>query len=705
MNEHRYVRETVAPRCPPVRKSSVAGWRILARAALLITAALPGVVQAGQETAAVERRLADDVRYLASDELEGRGIGTKGLDLAAEYIADRFAKTGLNIAIVQRGPYQTFQVATRARVGDDNRLALVGPAPRQGGPAERIELKLGEGFTPLAMSASGRFDLPLAFVGYGITGKEEGYDDYRGIEVDGKAVVIFRHEPEQDDPNSAFNGTQASQHAPFTRKAANADDHGAAAVIFCTDQFEIVRNVRQAHTRWQAAIDKLAEQHARFKQVKAPTLDQIDGQRRRIEELTEEVENQSRRLQEAYDPILPFSAGGIGSPPQDFPVIFCRRAPLDRVFQDALKTDLAALEHEIDDGPTPHSRPLTGWRAIGEVEVERDGANVKNVVGVLEGEGPLADETLVIGAHYDHLGKGRGGEAIYNGADDNASGVAVMLEVARTLAQRPRKLRRRVVFIAFSAEERGLLGSSYYVEHPLFDLQETVAMLNLDCVGRLRDERLHVGGAGSATQFGPLLDELNGRYGFDLAKQPSGYGPSDHASFYRRKIPVMHFFTGRHSDLHRPSDDFETLSVPGMRRIAAMVAEVAVRLANAEQRPRYVSVGRSERGIRAFAAVLGKVAAAWAPAGGEKRPFFGSLPDFEHTGPGYAIRGVTEGGPAEQAGLRGGDVIVRLGESRIGSLDDFTSALGKHHAGDRVRIVVQRSGRERVFEVTLAPPR
>jgi len=667
---------------------------LLAQAVVLAAIARSGLVRADEKTAAIEQRLAEVARHLASEELDGRGIGTKGLDLAAEYIAGRFAEFGLKTELIEGTPFQVFETPSSSKLGDTNQLALVGQPSQEGKEAVRIELKLGEDFTPMAMSGSGHFDLPLVFVGYGITAKEENYDDYAGVDVTGKAVVILRHEPQQADPESVFSGTKSSEHAPFRRKVSNAFEHEAKAVVFCTDEHDVRRNVSKAHKEWQAALDRLAEEHAELKKTESPTPEQIEEQHDRIGELLDDVEKREEKLQRAYDPLLPFASGGRGAGGRDFPIVSCRRAPLNRVLDAALGTDLSAVERRIDEGPTPESAPLPGWRVVGEVNVERKEAEVKNVLAVLEGEGPLADETLVIGAHYDHLGRrasgasGTGGGEVYNGADDNASGVAVLLDVARTLAQRDEKLRRRVLFIAFTAEERGLLGSNHYVRNSLFPIDKTVAMLNLDMVGRLRDDKLTVGGAGTAPRFDGMLDELNQTRGFQLNKTPSGFGPSDHSSFYGKKVPVMHFFTGMHGDLHRTSDDFEKLNVPGMRRVGELVAEVAVSLANAEKRPEYVSTGRRR-----------------VPPSDGERPYFGSMPDFSHTGSGYAISGVVDGSPAEKAGLRAGDVIVRLGDGKIGNLEDFDVALRKHKAGQRVRVAVQRAGKEQVFEATLDTPR
>ena len=205
---------------------------------------------------------------------------------------------------------------------------------------------------------------------------------------------------------------------------------------------------------------------------------------------------------------------------------------------------------------------------------------MKNVVGVLAGEGPLADETIVVGAHYDHVGFGGPGSLapwtheVHNGADDNASGTAALIEVAERLATSEKGPRRRVVFIAFTAEERGLIGSAYYCRNPRFALEKTVAMINMDMVGRLVDDKLIVYGTGTAAEFDHLMDTTAARLKFEITKHEGGFGPSDHASFYAQKIPVLHLFTGNHNDYHRPSDDVEKLNVPGMRRVVDFVADV-----------------------------------------------------------------------------------------------------------------------------------
>ena len=645
-----------------------------------------------ENAASSEKRLADALRFLSDDELEGRGVGTAGIDKAADYIAEQFTALGLDTKRYNGSPFQTFKMNVGVSLGEGNQLTLARPAGDSGAP---IELKSGQDFTPLSLGGSGKLDLPLVFVGYGITGKDEGYDDYAGIDVEGKAVVLLRHEPQQKNPHSAFNGTKDSPLAPLWRKVSNAYEHGAAAVVFCTDEVEIQKGIAQRRKLLGEAVEELAKAHDEFQKVEQPSIAQANDYQGRVDELSAKVASQSKKFAEALDPLMRFQVPG-GGEGSRIPVVHCRRAAIDRLLKAALDTDLSTLEREIDAGPAPHSRAIAGWRLTGDVNVSRRDAEVKNVVAVLEGEGPQADETIVIGAHYDHLGRGGDGsfafgqKEIHNGADDNGSGTAALIEVARRLATREKKLPRRVVFIAFTGEERGLIGSARYCREPLFPLEKTVAMLNMDMVGRLKDDKLIIQGIDTATEFEDIIDRLNEGFAFVLSQKGGGTGPSDHSSFYSHKIPVMHFFTGLHSDYHRPSDDFDKINVPGMRRVAEMVADTALAVAEADARPTYVekqSEPRSGEG----------------PAG--DRPYFGSIPDFGQDRPGYAIGGATKDSPAEKGGLKAGDNIIKFGDSKIGSLEDFDSALRKYKGGDKVVVIVDRDGQEVHLEVTLAPPR
>ncbi|HTQ38568.1 MAG TPA: M20/M25/M40 family metallo-hydrolase [Pirellulales bacterium] len=358
------------------------------------------------------------------------------------------------------------------------------------------------------------------------------------------------------------------------------------------------------------------------------------------------------------------------------------------------KLPIAPGNNDVNGKPSNADRSKADANNMPPPATEPNRIAAKNVVAVLEGEGPHADEAIVIGAHYDHLGRGEPGSLepdsheIHHGADDNASGVAAMLEIARQLAAREKKLPRQVVFIAFTGEERGLYGSAHYVKDPLAPLDKTIAMLNLDMVGRMTDDKLIVYGTGTASEWGDLLTRLNEKHDFQLTRHPEGYGPSDHSSFYAKRIPVLFFFTGTHKDYHRPSDTFDKINVDGMRRVAELVADAAVAIAETDARPTYKDIGGPSQ---------------FAKSG--DRPYFGSIPDFSQDQPGYALMGVSKGGPAEAAGIQGGDIILRLGDYPIANLEDFDTALRKFKAGDRITVLVKRGSDEMKFAVTLEPPR
>ena len=602
-------------------------------------------------------------------------------------------------------PFQEFELSVGSKLGpkEKNTLNFFGGGENRDkdGNDQKIELKLGDDFQTLTAGGSGKFDLPLVFVGYGITAPKEGYDDYAGVDVKGKAVVVLRHEPEQNNPHSKFAGTKPSRHAFFRTKIANASEHGAAAIIFCTSDADNQKNIERIRKRLDVALDDLDKARQKMKEDKDASPTKLEEHRAEIAKQAAEVLKWAEEWKTSADPVLAMHRAGTGASGRKMPVIHCKREFVDRMLKAVNGKDLATIENEIDKDLTPRSQVLAGWKAVGETSVERNNVAAKNVVAVLEAEGPLAEETIVIGAHYDHLGYGgrgslaagaHGGTAkkvIHNGADDNASGTAALIETARRLAADRDKLKRRVVFIAFTGEESGLLGSAHYVKDPLIPLDKTVAMLNYDMVGRLKDDKLVIFGTGSASEFDALIDRLAKDRGFKLTKNPSGFGPSDQASFYAKQIPVMHFFTGTHRDYHRPTDDTDKVNARGMRRVVELVEDIAMELATTEKRPTYREVKRGAR----TATKAGS------------RPYFGSIPDFAGGDDGYKISGVAKGGPADKAGLKGGDAIIKFGKSKIANLDDFDNALRKYKAGDKVKLTVNRDGKEVELEVTLDPPR
>jgi hypothetical protein len=321
----------------------------------------------------------------------------------------------------------------------------------------------------------------------------------------------------------------------------------------------------------------------------------------------------------------------------------------------------------------------------------------RNVIGILPGSDPeLRREAVIVGAHYDHLGGGEIGSLspdstgrIHNGADDNASGAAALIQIARTLAAHPPA--RTVVFIAFSGEELGLFGSQHYVKEPLYALDNTVAMINLDMVGRMRDRKLIVYGTATATEFPALLDSLNWYQGFDLRKQGYGLGPSDQSSFYLAGRPVLHIFTDLHEDYHRTTDDWQKINFEGIARVVDFTAGLASALGGRTAPLTFVNVPQPTSHAAADPNTV--VTSGYGA-------YLGSIPDMTSSDGGVKLMGVRKDSPADKAGLRAGDVITRIGKSDIADLQAMTNALRSFAPGDRTEIAVQRGDSTLTLQVT-----
>lgn len=658
----------------------------LASAVFLILGMLCPHWLPAEDEAAVAERLKECVRTLAADEFEGRGVGTQGLDLAAEYVSQAFADAGLEVTVAGGDPYQEFEVTTGARLTEPNRLSLLGP------DGQEIELAYDTDFRTCSFGQAGAFDAGIVFVGYGIESEEPAWNDFAGVDVEGKVVLLMRRNPQQSREDGLFAVAHGnSRHASLSVKVSHAFQHNAAAVLIVNDSYS-GRNEREqleSHlAEAERAIVSLSESLVDAAEAdRAKSAEELATAVRHLREVRRQLERH------ALDPLMPFGYGGTRTG-RSLPILHITQAAADQMVQASLGKSLAEIEAEIDATGAPASALLEGWTARGEAGLEPIRVPVKNVIGVLEGEGPYADETIVIGAHYDHVGMGGdgslapGANEVHNGADDNASGTAALIELARRLAARPEPPPRRIVFLAFTGEERGLLGSAHYVKEPIFPLESTVAMINMDMVGRLQDNRLTVFGTGTSPAWNDWLDKFATEETLELAKKPEGFGPSDHASFYPHSIPVLHLFTGTHSDYHRPSDDWDKLNYEGMVQILELVEQLVDAVAAAPERPVYVEVqGRAS---------IDRDGA---------RPYFGSIPDFGSDAAGYAIQGVAPGSPAAEGGLQSGDVIVKLGGNQIGGLDDFDLALRKYAAGQEVEVVVLRGSEEVTLKVTLALPR
>jgi aminopeptidase YwaD len=338
-----------------------------------------------------------------------------------------------------------------------------------------------------------------------------------------------------------------------------------------------------------------------------------------------------------------------------------------------------------------------------------------NVVGILPGSDPtLKNEAIVIGAHYDHLGLGGQGSLaaregqVHHGADDNASGVAGLIELARMLSSQSPKPRRTVVFIAFSGEEEGLIGSSYYVNHPILSLANTVAMINMDMIGRMKSNKIIIGGVGTAPEWrmwivnantprglqgqpisGFNRDLINANFSatarFDLTLNEDGFGPSDHSSFYSKQVPVLFFWTGTHDDYHKPSDTADKINYGGEARIVSFAANIVRDIDRNDKRPTY-TVAKSESQGRSTGF----------------RVYLGTIPNYADSNDGLKLDGVRDDSPASKAGLKAGDKIVKMAGRDVKNVYDYTYALGEMKAGQEYEVEIVRGNERLTLRITPA---
>ena len=612
--------------------------------ATLLIASVAVAQQAGLEPAA--EKLQQYVSYLASDKLDGRRTGTAGANEAARYIAGEFEKLGLRPG--GNRYLQSFPYVAGVSLGPGNVLAF-------GRSSTDDSLLVGNEWVPLAFSANGKVAGEILFAGYGITSAELNYDDYAGLNTTGRIVIALQGAPDGDNP------------------------HG---------QFANLQNVR-----WKAITARNAGAKALIVVARDATF------------------NQERLTNLTYD-----NTGGEAA----IPVVVISRESIDKIL--ALSNTSVAQLEEATTAKTPGTNKLLTGRITLASDVVRNQVPAHNVIGVLEGSDPtLKNENIVIGAHYDHLGRGgdgslapRSGE-IHHGADDNASGTAGLLELARTFsAQRP-KLKRTVIFVAFGGEEEGLLGSNYYVNHPLAPLANTVAMINMDMIGRMKDRKLMIGGVGTAQEWRqlitgantalatniaatsaapapkgvPIVVSANGRPimtvdpngAFELTLNEDGYGPSDHSSFYSKQVPVLFFWTGTHSDYHKPSDTFDKINYNDEARILSMVARIVRDVDSADKRLTFTTAKSAP------------------PRTGGFRVYLGTIPNYADSNDGLLIDGVRDDSPAAKAGLKAGDRIVRIGSRDVKNVYDYTHALGEMKAGQEYVVEVMRAGEKLTLKI------
>jgi hypothetical protein len=600
-----------------------------------------------------EKNLRSHIEYLASAKLEGRRTGETGATYAAGYVANMFANYKLKAGSspmasgkTKANFMQTFPFVTGVEMGAGNTFSL----NISNTDGQRMTFTDESDFKPAAFSPNAQIgNTAVVFVGYGISSNEPKYDDYANQNINGRIVAAFDGTPDGGSP-----------HAPFARfnahaKALVAKEKGAIALLLISREARL-EDDRLAQLKYNQASGEAA----------LPTL------------------------------------------------VVSRK-----IGADILGTDEAGLKSEEDKfiakakGETSLDAPITSKAVAGfKINLIKKQADAYNVVGILEGtDAALKNEAVIIGAHYDHLGRGGAGslaansKEIHYGADDNASGVSAMLELARQFSQE-RKNKRTIIFIAFGGEESGLLGSKFYVGNPAFPISRTVAMINMDMVGRLKDEKLTVGGIGTATEWKNLMESKNLQQTnalslvkltnvpepkegiantkinppFQLSLNEDGFGPSDHSSFYSQKIPVLFFFTGTHLDYHKPTDTAEKINYQGLLKITDYVAEIVRAVDGNPLRPTY-AVAKSSGAM------------------GGRMGFnisLGTIPNYaDNNNDGLLLDDVRDDSPAAKAGLKAGDKVIRLAGRDVRNATDYTFVLGEMKAGIEYEVEIVR-GAERL---------
>jgi len=564
-----------------------------------------------------------NVSWLADDAREGRETDSEGCRESARWIAARMKQMGLAPA-----------------PGVESHLVswyLPGGVPDPKGCSlevvrgeETRAFAYGKEFVAVEGGAAGEVDAPAVFSGYGITAPDLGYDDYAKNDAKGRVAFVFRHEPREKDAASRWGGDRLTPHSWFQTKAAAAAKAGAAALVVVQD----------------------------------PLNHEDDG--------------------------LDASATGLrGGLP--LPLFFATRAVAEEVLRGTGLSP-AALQRSIDEADAPAAVDTSGVRV--RLKSRLRTSTSENVVGVLRGTDPvLREQWVVVGAHYDHVGRGQGGGMdpkqygqVHNGADDNASGTAALLEVAGWFAGRKEGTRRSLLFAAYSGEEKGLLGSRALVQQGLPPRESIVCMVNLDMVGRYRPGQFEAVGAATGSTLRESVDRAAEGLGLEMRHTNSGLSSSDGFSYYQAEIPTVFFFTGLHDEYHRPADDWWLVDAEGAARVADLAARTARLLADDDGRPEFRKVPAEEMPLR---------------RGG--RVVLGVVLD-EEAADGATVSSVSKRSPADRAGIRQGDRVVSLAGREVKDAEGLRSALRHVRPGETIEVRVVRGAETLALRVEFPGP-
>jgi Zn-dependent M28 family amino/carboxypeptidase len=568
--------------------------------------------------------------YLSSDELEGRFIGSDGNFKAGEFIIDHFKKIGLKP--LNNSFKNEFLYSAGLSLDPISFVSFKYTVQKPGLPPEMwkvLERKWNAGtdWLPVGFSSDGEVTGQLVFAGYGVTAKEINYDDYEGIDVKGKIVIVL--------VDSAEHLPKQERFIPYSTrryKALNAKEHGAAAIIFIKTQSDSA-NVFQPLS---------------------------------------------------HDP----------NKNLDIIAIQANRTQIATFFPKNL--NLYPVEMEMNQTKKPKSFEIPYTTITINVKTNIIEKNVFNVVGYVPGTDPeKKDEYLVVGAHFDHIGwgeynskyKGRQ-KMIHNGADDNASGVAGLIELAARIAENP--LKRPVIFVSFNGEEIGQIGSENFIQTSPISSDKFIFMMNFDMIGRLKDNKINVFGYATADNFPEMIDSLALMDSIQVLRSADGYGPSDHATFFMKNIPVLFLFSGVHLDYHTPSDDWDKINVQGILKVVRFSEAILRNIGNAESKPIFRKVNEDK-------------GASYQPTDrGYAKVWFGIIPAFEDNEYGLKVNGLTPGSPAEKFGIKAEDIITAINSDIIKNLGNFNSVLKKYSPGDEVDVSILRGGKKINIKLTLS---
>lgn len=563
-------------------------------------------------------RLKGHIEYLSSDLLKGRKPGANGGEKAANYILDHFRAAGLELA--GSNGFQYFSIITSVDPGEMNSFKI-----------GEWSGELKQDYVPYSFSINSEIEAQTAFAGYGFEIKNDSIDwnDYEGIDVAGRWVMILRASPDYDKDMNPF-----SESIDERKKVLIAQDHGAAGILFVTGK----------------AIDK-----------------------------TDELVNMF------YDK---------SSSTSRIPVVNITRTVANKILEGSGQLSIDSLESILNTTKKPKSF-LADTKVKCRTDLVKKESNAQNVIGILRPAKEIAvDEYIVIGGHYDHLGMGGPGSgsrmpdtvAVHNGADDNASGVAGVIELAYMLSEKKDELRRGVIFIGFDGEEMGLLGSSYFVQNPVIPVSKIKAMINLDMIGRMQNSTITIGGTGTSAESEDILNKCRKDTIQNLVFNPDGYGPSDHASFYGENIPVFFISTAPHEDYHTPFDDAERINYQGAKEVIELTGCIVDEIESKQECLSFREAGpKVQAGKRTKLKVV-----------------LGIIPDFaSQSGNGLGVSGVRAGGPAQLGGIKKGDIITGINGEKVADIYEYMHRLKSVEPGQTAIVDILRGTDKLVLLIQL----